>query len=86
MNTMATYAILYTVSCIFFPQMNMSTNAVEADLMSSIKLDKVRVVSQIHSETCHRCSNATQINLSRFFIQTGCPIHRTRRPVETEQG
>ena len=33
-------------------QMNMSTNAVEADLMSSIKLYKVRDVSQIYGVTC----------------------------------
>lgn len=32
--------------------MNMSTNAVEADLMSSIKLNKARGVSQIHGVTC----------------------------------
>ena len=76
----------FTQCLVFFPQMNMSTNAVEADLMSSVKLDKVRVVSEIHSVACHRCSNATQTNLSRLLLQTGCPIYRTRRPVETEQG
>lgn len=33
---------------VFCRQMNMSTNAVEADLMSSIKLNKVRDVFQIN--------------------------------------